>query len=229
MSGLIDTTEMYLKTIYEAMEDGVVPMRARIVERLGHSGPTVSQTVARMERDGLLFLEEDRQIGLTEEGKKIAVGVIRKHRLAECLLIDVLGMPWETVHEESCRWEHVIGDKALERIAAVLNNPTHDPYGNPIPPEKIEHRAEISLEKMLEISLPEDGNAVVSRIGEPVQADMELLADLAAAGIRPGVKVSINPGKTHVLLQKSESGGSGNGAENVVFPGDLVSHLFFKA
>src|SRR4051794_16737168 len=100
MSGLIDTTEMYLRTILELEEEGVVPMRARIAERLDQSGPTVSQTVARMERDGLVSVASDRHLELTDEGRRLATRVMRKHRLAECLLVDVIGLGREQVHAE---------------------------------------------------------------------------------------------------------------------------------
>ena len=92
MSDLIDTTEMYLRTIFEVSEEGLVPLRARIAERLGHSGPTVSQTVARMERDGLVVVTGDRHLELTAEGLVKATRVMRKHRLAERLLTDVIGL-----------------------------------------------------------------------------------------------------------------------------------------
>src|SRR3954464_706563 len=108
VSDLIDTTEMYLRTIYELVEEGIVPRRARIAERLRQSGPTVSQTVARMERDGLLTVEGDRQLHLTDTGRVHAVAVMRKHRLAELLLVNVIGLPYEEAHEEACRWEHVM-------------------------------------------------------------------------------------------------------------------------
>ena len=104
VSDLIDTTEMYLRTVYELVEEGIVPLRARIAERLHQSGPTVSQTVARMERDGLLTVEGDRHLELTEEGNRLATRVMRKHRLAERLLTDVIGLDWELVHAEACRW-----------------------------------------------------------------------------------------------------------------------------
>src|SRR5690625_3570404 len=133
MSDLIDTTEMYLKTVFELEEEGVVPMRARIAERLGHSGPTVSQTVARMERDGLLHLQEGRRIELSAAGWEKATQVMRKHRLAERLLVDVIGLDWEYVHEEACRWEHVMSEQVEHRLLALLDHPHHDPYGNPIP------------------------------------------------------------------------------------------------
>lgn len=133
MSGLIDTTEMYLRTILELEEEGVVPMRARIAERLDQSGPTVSQTVARMERDGLVQVAGDRHLELTDEGRRLATRVMRKHRLAECLLVDVIGLEWEQVHAEACRWEHVMSEAVERRVLELLRHPTESPYGNPIP------------------------------------------------------------------------------------------------
>ena len=133
MNDLVDTTEMYLRTIYDLEEEGVVPLRARIAERLDQSGPTVSQTVSRMERDGLLHVAGDRHLELTDKGRSLAVQVMRKHRLAERLLVDVIGLPWEEVHAEACRWEHVMSEDVERRLVQVLNNPTTSPFGNPIP------------------------------------------------------------------------------------------------
>ena len=123
MTDLIDTTEMYLKTIFELEEEGITPLRARIAERLGHSGPTVSQTVARMERDGLLSLAGDRHLELSEHGRLLATRVMRKHRLAERLLVDVIGLEWEYVHDEACRWEHVMSERVERKILALLARP----------------------------------------------------------------------------------------------------------
>ena len=133
MSDLIDTTEMYLRTIYELEEEGIIPLRARIAERLHQSGPTVSQTVARMERDNLVHVQGDRHLELTDEGRARAIRVMRKHRLAERLLIDVIGLDWELVHDEACRWEHVISEDVERKLVDLLNSPTESPYGNPIP------------------------------------------------------------------------------------------------
>src|SRR5262245_33096404 len=124
---------MYLKTVYELEEEGIVPLRARIAERLHQSGPTVSQTVARMERDGLLAVEGDRHLELSAMGRSYAVRVMRKHRLAERLLTDVIGLDWALVHVEACRWEHVISEDVERRLVQVLDHPVKDPYGNPIP------------------------------------------------------------------------------------------------
>ena len=124
VTDLIDTTEMYLRTIFELEEEGVVALRARIAERLGQSGPTVSQTVARMERDGLLTVEGDRHLHLTALGRSHAVSVMRKHRLAELLLVNVIGMPYEEAHEEACRWEHVMSDAVEKKVYELLNRPS---------------------------------------------------------------------------------------------------------
>jgi DtxR family transcriptional regulator, Mn-dependent transcriptional regulator len=133
MNDLVDTTEMYLRTIYDLEEEGVVPLRARIAERLEQSGPTVSQTVSRMERDGLLHVAGDRHLELTEKGRGLAIAVMRKHRLAERLLVDIIGLPWEEVHAEACRWEHVMSEEVERRLVHVLDDPTTSPFGNPIP------------------------------------------------------------------------------------------------
>src|SRR5918911_3265809 len=124
MTDLVDTTEMYLRTILDLEEEAIVPLRARISERLGQSGPTVSQTVARMERDGLVVVAGDRHLELTNEGRARAVAVMRKHRLAERLLVDVIGLEWELVHAEACRWEHVMSDAVERKLLRLLDKPT---------------------------------------------------------------------------------------------------------
>ena len=185
MTDLIDTTEMYLRTIYELVEEGIVPLRARIAERLGHSGPTVSQTVARMQRDGLLTLAGDRHLQLTDEGRLIATRVMRKHRLAERLLVDVIGLEWEYVHEEACRWEHVMSERVERKILAMIGDHRESPYGNPIPGldelgEVPNEEFRVGVQSLAEIALPERATVVVRRIGEPVQVDHEALTLLRA-------------------------------------------------
>src|SRR6185437_11427027 len=133
MTDLIDTTEMYLRTILELEEENIVALRARIAERLRHSGPTVSQTIGRMERDGLVVVTGDRHLELTELGRRKATEVMRKHRLAERLLSDVIGLDWAYVHDEACRWEHVMSERVEQRLYELLGKPTVSPYGNPIP------------------------------------------------------------------------------------------------
>lgn len=224
MSELIDTTEMYLKTVYELEEDGVPPLRARIVERLDHSGPTVSQTVARMERDGLIRVADDRSLQLTDEGRLRATEVIRKHRLAERLLLDVVGLDRRLVHEEACRWEHVMSEQVEDRLADILQVIAQDPFGNPIPPRAAGHpapaRDEISATK-----LTRDGEgeapAVVARVGEPIQADAALIAEVENAGIRAGETVHMRRAAGGVRLV-------GSAQEPLVIPDDLARHLFLR-
>jgi DtxR family Mn-dependent transcriptional regulator len=196
VSDLIDTTEMYLRTIYELEEEGIVPLRARIAERLSQSGPTVSQTVARMERDGLVGVSGDRHLELTRLGREKATRVMRKHRLAERLLLDVIGLEWEYVHDEACRWEHVMSDRVERKLLAMLPDPRESPYGNPIPglaelggpPDADGFRVGV-------VPLPDalpDGAAhqlLVRRLGEPLQTDLELMARLSRLGVRPGLAV----------------------------------------
>lgn len=204
MSGdLIDTTEMYLKTVFELHEAGIAPMRARIAERLGHSGPTVSQTVARMERDGLLHLDDQRRIRLTDAGNSVATDVMRKHRLAERHLLDVIGLDYAHVHEEACRWEHVMSLEVEKRLAQQMTPPYVDPYGNPIPGLAalgIEETQTTSAGKEPSSPSRELSEAVadgetrqvrLERIGERAQSDVALLGELARQGILPGAQIAV--------------------------------------
>ncbi|MFC0036982.1 iron dependent repressor, metal binding and dimerization domain protein [Actinomadura rayongensis] len=197
--GLIDTTEMYLRTVFELEEEGIVPLRARIAERLSQSGPTVSQTVARMERDGLLRVEGDRHLALTESGRDLATRVMRKHRLAECLLVNVIGLPWEDVHIEACRWEHVMSEEVERRLVALLDNPTTCPHGNPIPGldelgghgDEPGDAATATLSMMSAVASAGGASAVIRRISEQVQGDSDLMLKLKQIGIQPGRQVTL--------------------------------------
>jgi DtxR family Mn-dependent transcriptional regulator len=197
VNDLIDTTEMYLRTIFELEEEGVVPLRARIAERLGQSGPTVSQTVARMERDGLLTVADDRHLELTAEGRNRATSVMRKHRLAERLLVDVIGLEWEQVHNEACRWEHVMSEAVERKLVALLGNPTTSPYGNPIPGldelgiGEGASPIEPDLVRLDEVARRGGGTVEVRRIAENVQEDPALMADLHKVDAVPGNVVQV--------------------------------------
>jgi DtxR family Mn-dependent transcriptional regulator len=207
MADLIDTTEMYLRTILELEEEGQVPLRARISERLDHSGPTVSQTIARMERLGYVVVSNDRHLELTDFGREEATKVMRKHRLAERLLADVIGLEWEFVHEEACRWEHVISEQVERKIMAMLDNPRFSPYGNPIPgleefgaPKNQTFIDGVVSVASLELSAPAQ-TFTLRRIGEPLQVDVALLADLKALGILPGAQVTIESQGARFLVR----------------------------
>ncbi|HEY0249604.1 MAG TPA: metal-dependent transcriptional regulator [Gryllotalpicola sp.] len=229
MTDLVDTTEMYLRTILDLEEEAIVPLRARISERLGHSGPTVSQTVARMERDGLVLVSGDRHLELTDEGRRRAIDVMRKHRLAERLLSDVIGLDWEYVHDEACRWEHVMSEQVEEKIRRMLGDPTESPYGTPIPRMDDEGHSlsTVFLKDVVSaveaVASGEPVTASIRRLGEPVQFDPELLAQLRQAGVIPGNTVTLSPSSDYVLAQVE---GYGDGLE---LPSEVASHIFVAA
>lgn len=189
MSDLIDTTEMYLKVVFELEEQGQPALRARVAERLDQAMPSVSQTVSRLERDGLVTLDDNRIVALTDEGRAIAVAVMRKHRIAERFLFDVLGLAWEDCHEEACRWEHVLGDDAESKLLAMLTTTDVDPYGNPIP-GLIAPSAATQIGGV-PVSTLGDGAHTLVALGESLQADRSLLAQCAAAGIIPGATLDV--------------------------------------
>src|ERR1700677_4000496 len=101
--------EEYLEAIHELEEEGTVVIQARLAERLGHSAPAVSEMIKRLREAGYVTVK-DRSVYLPDAGRPKAESVVRKHRLAERLLTDIIGLPWEKAHEEACRWEHVISD-----------------------------------------------------------------------------------------------------------------------
>jgi DtxR family transcriptional regulator, Mn-dependent transcriptional regulator len=231
--GLIDTTEMYLRTVFELEEEGIVPLRARIAERLSQSGPTVSQTVARMERDGLLRVEGDRQLALTASGRMLATRVMRKHRLAECLLVSIIGMPWEEVHIEACRWEHVISDNVERRLAELLEFPVRCPHGNVIPglselgvPTDATKRSDVATSEpdiaMTDLAIPDGEQVVVSRISEQVQSDSALMLRLKNIGIQPGREVTLAASDNGVRVTGADRIGD-VGAE---LSAEIAAHVF---
>ncbi len=226
VSDLIDTTEMYLRTIYELVEEGIVPLRARIAERLHQSGPTVSQTVARMERDGLLTVQGDRHLELTEEGDRLATRVMRKHRLAERLLIDVIGLDWELVHEEACRWEHVMSETVERRLLELLDHPTESPYGNPIPgleelgQSRVGEEFMAGVESLADVASAEEGRVLVRRISEEMQKDEALMSALRRVGALPD--------KTVTVVQTGEGVLVGSGGETAEIVLDAADHIFVK-
>jgi DtxR family transcriptional regulator, Mn-dependent transcriptional regulator len=226
VSDLIDTTEMYLRTIYELVEEGIVPLRARIAERLHQSGPTVSQTVARMERDGLLTVEGDRHLELTDDGLRLATRVMRKHRLAERLLVDVIGLDWELVHAEACRWEHVMSETVERRLIDLLDHPTESPYGNPIP--GLDELGEIDrpegfmegLRPLSQVPATEEARVLIRRISEEMQKDEDLMGALRRVGALPDKTVTVARTAEGVLV-----GSGGETAE--IFP-EAADHIFVR-
>ncbi len=183
MDGHHPAVEQYLETILELEESGVVPMRARLVERLGVSAPAVSETVKRLEREGYLTLDGERVMHLTGSGRAYATSVLRRHRLAELLLVDVLKVPWSQVHEEACRLEHAISDNLEAHLVALLGDPGACPHGNPIPgsanlvdPGPLQPLSTVAT----------GATCVVRRIDEHLQTQLAHMRHLEASGLLPG-------------------------------------------
>ncbi|MGO4454431.1 metal-dependent transcriptional regulator [Arthrobacter sp. RAF14] len=227
MTDLIDTTEMYLRTILELEEEKIVPLRARIAERLHHSGPTVSQTIGRMERDGLVVVTGDRHLELTDHGRRRAVEVMRKHRLAERLLSDVIGLDWAFVHDEACRWEHVMSERVERRIYELLGHPTDSPYGNPIP--GLEQLGGLEgevfsagLMTLVQAMGEYSPGAVVTvrRLAEPAQVEPELLQQLDEGGIRPGATVALERAGDYIAVRVAGIEGA------LELPPEVAAHVF---
>lgn len=182
--------EQYLETILELEESGISPMRARLVERLGVSAPAVSETVKRLEREGYLTLDSDRVLHLSEDGREYATAVLRRHRLAELLLVEVLKVPWSQVHEEACRLEHAISDNLESHLVKLLGDPGACPHGNPIPgsanfvdPGPLQSLA----------SVPSGTPCVVRRIDEHLQTQLDHMRELEQGRLLPGQRVTVAP------------------------------------
>jgi DtxR family Mn-dependent transcriptional regulator len=183
-----------------------------------------------MERDGLVTVEGDRHLELTQVGRMQATRVMRKHRLAERLLVDVIGLEWEDVHVEACRWEHVMSDAVELRLLKILDNPTESPYGNPIPGlEELqkdslatpigEFRIGVEpLDKVLDQATGDSVRVLVRRIAEPVQSDDDAMSVLRRAGALPGREVDSMLDAEGVLMGSREAGG--------VISDETAGHIF---
>src|SRR6202035_5445935 len=196
-------------------------------------GPTVSQTVARMERDGLVHVLGDRQLSLSDLGRTLATRVMRKHRLAECLLVGVIKLPWEEVHIEACRWEHVISESVERRVVELLGYPVRCPHGNLIPglaelglpgqaQEKVLEAMNEAGEAMTKVASLDTARVVIRRIGEQIQSDLDLMLKLKRVGIQPGREVILMAGDDGVRVTAGEE----MDAISTELPGAIAAHIF---
>jgi DtxR family Mn-dependent transcriptional regulator len=172
--------EEYLEAIHELAEEGVQVIQARLADRLGHSAPAVSEMIRRLKAEGYLTVE-DRDVKLTAKGRARAESVVRKHRLAERLLTDIIGLPWHKSHLEACRWEHVISDEVEARLITLLGHPQTCPHGNPIPGSSPMSRELVALS-----SLRPGASLRLERVTEQIEIDLESLAYLSDNGFVPG-------------------------------------------
>jgi DtxR family Mn-dependent transcriptional regulator len=171
--------EEYCETIFELKEDAVDVIQARIAERLEVSRPAVSEMIKRMEHEGLVSI--DGTISLTVDGNRLAESVVRRHRLAEVFLTDILGLSWAEAHSEAGRWEHVISDRVEEAMMTLLGDPTTCPHGNPIPGSKYAAPAAVTLDQ-----LAVGDQFVVSRIPEELEFAPGILEFLESSSLVPG-------------------------------------------
>jgi DtxR family transcriptional regulator, Mn-dependent transcriptional regulator len=193
MAEMHDATEEYLETILEIEEEGVTPIRARIVERLGLSAAAVSEQVGRLVEQGYAELLDDRTLRLTDTGRALATSVVRRHRLAERLLVDVIGLEWEKVHREADRWEHAISADVEQKLVELLGDPATCPHGNPIPGSRSRQDAAVTVP----LTQAEPGAVRVTRISEKIELDDDALKFLADASLVPGstaTVVRVEPG-----------------------------------
>lgn len=173
--------EEYCETIFELSEDGLDVIQARIVERLDVSRPAVSEMIRRLQKASLVTLDGGT-IGLTEEGSELAQRVVRRHRLAERFLTDVLELSWADAHHEAGKWEHVISPVVEQALVRILDDPTTCPHGNPIPGSAYQRPTDTLL--LSEVAVG-DG-FVIERIPEELEFREGMLDYLEEAGLLPG-------------------------------------------
>jgi DtxR family Mn-dependent transcriptional regulator len=179
--------EEYLETMLSLIEEGVPVIQARIAERLGRSAPSVSEMLERLIVDGYVT-REGRRLDLTVSGRALAEKVVRKHRLAERLLVDVIGLEWHKVHREAGRWEHVISDDVEARLVELLGDPATCPHGNPIPGSG--SPASTVVTRPLTEAVPGEHIRLL-RISEEVELNMGSLTLLDEGGFIPGAEAQV--------------------------------------
>ncbi len=182
---LTRSVEDYLKAIYQLSPEGRPASTSEIAHLLALSAPSVTGMVKRLSEHGLLEHIPYRGVQLTEEGRRAALRMVRRHRLIEAYLVEFLGYSWDTVHEEAERLEHAVSDTMIERMAGALGNPSVDPHGDPIPTAdgEIQELACIALS-----DVPIGETVEISRVQE---SQPERLRYIASLGLRPGVHVTV--------------------------------------
>jgi DtxR family Mn-dependent transcriptional regulator len=178
--------EDYLQVLHYLTRDGYAVIAARLVERLNVTPPTVTATLQRMERDGLIAHGPRKEILFTVEGRQVAENIVRRHALAERLLTDLLKMPWHESHEEAHGVEHALTPKIEARLLQVLGNPTTCPHGNPIPGLGTLAADEFPLDQA-----QTGDEVVIQRITEEAEVDLQLMKYLQEHGVEPGARMTV--------------------------------------
>ena len=213
--------EEYLETMLGLDEEGVPVIQARIAERLGRSAPSVSEMLDRLTDDGYVT-REGRRLSLTESGRSLAEKVVRKHRLAERLLVDVIGLEWHKVHREAGRWEHVISDDVEARLVELLGDPATCPHGNPIPGS---HSPAPGVDTRPLAETVEGERVRLVRISEEVEMNFGSLELLDEGGFIPGAVARVSGRDPEGTIEVTVQGGT----ESIRVSRDLSSRLFVGA
>jgi DtxR family Mn-dependent transcriptional regulator len=214
--------EEYSETVYGLAEDGVDVIQARIAERLEVSRPAVSEMIRRMQKEGLVAIDNHGHISLTDSGGQLATTVVRRHRLAERFLTDMLQLSWTDAHHEAGRWEHIISPVVEEAMMRVLDDPTTCPHGNPIPgTDYAKPPGAMPLAQM-----GTGSEFVVERIPEELEFQPGQLAFLEEAGVtpgRPGEILTISPDGTTTVAMEGKPVGVGAFAASRILVTALVA------
>lgn len=176
------TLEEYLESIYKLSEHGTV-RPTQLAESMGVSGPTVTATLRRLESQGFIT-RDGHGVELTAEGTARSLDIVRRHRLAESFLVDVLGLKWEDAHEDACLLEHALSPRVLVALEKFLDNPAVCPHGHPIP------GADGSVRTVTGILLADAAAGSVARVLR-VSEDDELLGYIGELGLKPGTEVRV--------------------------------------
>ena len=182
---LTRSVEDYLKAIYQLSPEGRHASTSEIAHLLARSAPSVTGMVKRLSEHGLLEHVPYRGVLLTEEGRRAALRMIRRHRLIEAYLVEFLGYSWDTVHEEAERLEHAVSDTMVERIAGALGHPSVDPHGDPIP------SADGSIQELACTALADVPVGETVEIRRVNESQPERLRYIGSLGLRPGVQVRV--------------------------------------
>jgi DtxR family transcriptional regulator, Mn-dependent transcriptional regulator len=204
------SVEEYLEAMYGLDEEGVAVIQARLVERLGYSPQAVSEMVRRLTDEGYLT-RVGRGVSFTERGREQATTVVRRHRLAERFLVDIVGLPWHKAHTEAGLWEHVISPDVEERFIALLGNPATCPHGSPIPGGPI-----VTIPQRQLADAPAGARVHLARITEQIETDPQALVYLSEHGIIPGRDAEVKeraPDGTMILVLDGAPSGVAVGAE----------------
>ena len=178
----------YLEAIYEMAEEGIPTQQARIAEWLDVTPASVSEAIKRLSRRGLVETGEKRRLHFTDEGRRAAESLVRRHRLAERFLVEVIGLPWHLAHEEATNWGRVISDRIEERMIEILGDPGTCVHGNPIPGSShaVDHRGLAPLHQV-----PAGEHVVLERLTEDLELDLDVMRFFEDGGLMPGAEITV--------------------------------------